>query len=117
MARAVRTPAQAAADMARPDPPPAPPQEPEVPPMSKAEEVRRRMEEENPKALFFDGMDDAIIGVAKRKLSEPLVAYSFEACIKIFMDRDGMDYDDAVEFFDFNIADAWLGEGTPVFID
>jgi len=27
-----------------------------------------------------------------------------------------MEYDEAVEYFDFNIKGAWVGETTPVFI-
>ena len=32
------------------------------------------------------------------------------------MDRDGMSYEDAIEFFDFNMIGAWVGEFTPIFI-
>jgi hypothetical protein len=28
-----------------------------------------------------------------------------------------MDYDEAVEFFDFNIAAAYVGPGTPIFME
>ena len=47
----------------------------------------------------------------------PLAAYDRAKCIKILMDRDGMTEDAAEEFFEFNVIGAWLGEGTPVFID
>ena len=36
-------------------------------------------------------------------------------CISIFA-RD-MGYEDAIEHFDFNVIGAWLGEGTPIFIE
>ena len=28
-----------------------------------------------------------------------------------------MGYEDAIEHFDFNVIGAWLGEGTPIFIE
>jgi hypothetical protein len=33
------------------------------------------------------------------------------------MERDGMSREDAEEYFDFNVAGAWVGEGMPVFLD
>jgi hypothetical protein len=81
------------------------------------ERVEERLKEENPKALFADGFDDAIVGIACRATSDPLVAYSRDLCIKVLMDRDGMSEEEANEFFDFNVIGSWVGEGTPVFID
>ena len=31
--------------------------------------------------------------------------------------RDGMSYDEAMEYFDFNVQGAWVGENTPIFLD
>ena len=74
------------------------------------------IQEQNPEALTADGFDDAIMGIAYRAGSEPLVAYSISLCIQVLMDRDGMDYDGAVEYFNFNVVDAYVGEGTPIFV-
>ena len=30
--------------------------------------------------------------------------------------KDGMEYDEALEYFDFNIAGSYVGEQTPIFI-
>ena len=76
-----------------------------------------RLSELNPKALSADGFDDAIIGVAQRHGSEPLLAYSISKCLKVLVDRDGMSEEDAQEFFDFNVIGAWVGDGTPIFSD
>jgi hypothetical protein len=32
------------------------------------------------------------------------------------MNRDGMSWEEAQEFFDFNIKGAWVGPNTPVFV-
>lgn len=70
----------------------------------------------NPKALLCDGFDDAIIGIAERINLGPVVAYSVEKIINIMMTRDEMSYEDAYEYFDYNIRGAWVGEYTPIFI-
>ena len=74
------------------------------------------IQEQNPEALTADGLDDAILGIAYRAGAAPLVAYSTSQCLKILMDRDGMSYDEASEFFEFNIVGAFVGPGTPVFV-
>jgi hypothetical protein len=76
-----------------------------------------RLSELNPQALSADGFDDAIIGIAQRHGSEPLLAYSIPKCIKVLVERDGMSEEDAQEFFDFNVLGAWVGDGTPIYID
>lgn len=64
--------------------------------------------------LFVDGFDDAIIGVAERIGMEPVVAYSTPKIIEILARE--MTEDEAVEFFEFNILGAYVGERTPVFV-
>lgn len=73
--------------------------------------------EQNPKALTADGFDDCIIGIATRYGMEPVLAYDRGKCIKVLMDRDGMDHEEAEEFFEFNVIGAWMGDGTPLFVD
>lgn len=70
----------------------------------------------NPDALLCDGFDDAIIGLAERINLGPVVAYSVEKIIEILMHRDGMGYEDAWDYFSYNILGAWVGENTPIFI-
>lgn len=70
----------------------------------------------NPDALLCDGFDDAIIGLAERINLGPVVAYSVEKIIEILMHRDGMEYEDAWDYFSYNILGAWVGENTPIFI-
>jgi hypothetical protein len=53
--------------------------------------IEEQLTEENPKALFADGFDDALIGIARRANGDALAAYSREKCVKVLMDRDGMD--------------------------
>ena len=39
-----------------------------------------------------------------------------DKCFEILVERDGMEYEDAVENFEFNVVGAWVGDNTPVFI-
>jgi hypothetical protein len=70
----------------------------------------------NPSALLCDGFDEAIIGIAERIGLGPVVAYDVEKMLDIMIERDGMTYEEAREYFDFNIIGAWMGEFTPIFI-
>jgi len=74
--------------------------------------------------LMFEGLlflsekefDAAIIGVAERIGMDAVVAYDTTKIIEILCERDGMDDEEAAEYFEFNIAGAYVGERTPIFI-
>jgi len=59
--------------------------------------------------LKADGFDDAIIGIDEETMK---LIYSVSKCIEILM-RD-MDEEEAVEYFDFNVKGAYMGEKTPI---
>jgi len=60
--------------------------------------------------------DAAILGVADRIGMSPIVAYDTAKILDILCERDGMEGDEAVEYFEFNIVGAYVGERTPIFI-
>lgn len=64
--------------------------------------------------VFADGYDDAIVGVASCR-GETVVVYDATKIVDT-LEADGMSRDDALEFFDFNIAGAYVGENTPAFL-
>lgn len=67
----------------------------------------------------WDGYDEAIIGPAniwhKKGQSEVLV-YNAETIRNILMSRDGMTFEDAREFIEFNIEGAYIGPDTPILV-
>lgn len=67
--------------------------------------------------LYADGFEKAIIGIGKRCSQPDIVAYDTEKILEILQNRDGMTELEAVEYFEFNIAGAWVGEETPIFIE
>ena len=71
------------------------------------------LSEEYPDLLKADGFDEAIIGVVER-LGTQAICYDTEKVIEILM-RD-MSEEEAWEYFQYNIAGAWVGEHTPFFL-
>lgn len=66
---------------------------------------------------MMDGYDDCIVGVCTRFGQPPIVAYDRGKVIQKLMMDDGMEYEEAEEFFAFNQLGAWAGEQTPCFIE
>tara|TARA_R110000824_G_scaffold327563_1_gene514416 strand:+ start:729 stop:947 length:219 start_codon:yes stop_codon:yes gene_type:complete len=66
--------------------------------------------------LTADGFDNAILGTTTSWEGVEVMVYSVTKCLEILMERDGMSEDEAVEFFDFNVAGAYVGELTPLFV-
>ena len=62
--------------------------------------------------LKADGLDDALIGVETKTMR---LIYSSSACIEILAKTMG--FENAVEYFGFNIECAYMGEKTPIFCE
>lgn len=60
-------------------------------------------------------MDEAIVGLVSAPGGSRVTCYDRDMVIDILM-RDGMDRDEAEEFFSFNIEGAYMGEETPVYL-
>jgi len=59
--------------------------------------------------LKADGFDDAIIGIDEETMR---LIYSVSKCIEILCKE--MNEEEAVEYFDFNVKGAYMGEKTPI---
>jgi hypothetical protein len=64
--------------------------------------------------LKADGFDEAIIGV--EEVSMRLI-YSVSKCIDILIARDGMSWEAAAEFFNFNVSGSYMGAKTPIWCE
>jgi len=72
----------------------------------------------NESVILADGLEDAFVGVARRfGWTQPVAVYDYRKCIEIFEERDDMSQEQAVEFFEFNVIGAWVGDQTPIFVD
>jgi hypothetical protein len=65
--------------------------------------------------MLADGFEDAFLGIGTQ-FNRHFAIYDRQKCIEILMDRDGMHEEEAEEYFEFNVAGAWVGHGTPVFV-
>ena len=79
------------------------------------EEVKLMLEEENPEALLFDGHESALVGVARRCGQPVLAVYDEELIIQSLI-AQGLSAEDAEEFYEFNVAGAWVGPMTPIIL-
>ena len=67
--------------------------------------------------LKADGFDKAIIGQTyDMVVSEERLIYSFDKCVEILVERDGMTSEEAIEFLDFNVLCAYIGKDQPIFV-
>lgn len=65
-------------------------------------------------ALLADGFEGALIGHTQG--ANVVAVYDYDACVNILIERDDMDYMDAIEFMEFNVVGSYVGEKTPIFI-
>lgn len=72
--------------------------------------------ENNPKACFIQGHDNAILGMVKQHGKFCLILYDPLKIIDNLMVNDGMSYEDAVEYFQYNIECAYGGKHTPAML-
>jgi len=70
------------------------------------------IKEFNPEAMFADGFNDSILTYD----TKGRVVYPVDSILETLMERDGMTYEEAREYFDFNIDGAYVGEYTPIYI-
>ena len=71
--------------------------------------------DDEPEILFADGYDSAIEGVVWDG-ERTRVVYRMESILEILMDQ-GMTYDEASEYFDFNVAKTYVGVYTPLYLE
>ena len=79
--------------------------------------IRKSIEEDfasTEDVLFADGLDTAIIGFEPNLWK---VVYSRNRVVDILMQRDGMGADDAIEFAEYNIFGAYVGDKTPLWVE
>ena len=84
------------------------------------------------KILLADGFEDAFMGVVESFGTAPKACYDYQKCIEILtsnfdtvrhtltegdVEDEVMTYNEAVEYLEFNVTQAYVGEHTPAFIN
>jgi hypothetical protein len=77
------------------------------------QEIAKQLGEEET-ILLADGLENAFLGIG-RQFTHPIAIYSYKKTLKCLKGM-GMDREDAEEYFQFNIAGAFVGDQTPVFL-
>jgi hypothetical protein len=71
------------------------------------------MHEEDSDSLFADGFDSCIIGL---DMKTSVVVYDYYKIINLLISH-GMSQEEALEYAEYNILGAYVGEKTPIFIN
>ncbi|MGR5451954.1 hypothetical protein ACP3V3_19770 [Vibrio sp. PNB22_3_1] len=84
----------------------------------KASELHERALELDRSVMLADGLDEALVGylISSEHDGWLTSVYSIEKIIRLLV-LQGMSEDEAWEWFDFNIEGAYVGPGTPVYIN
>lgn len=80
--------------------------------LKRQEELKSSIAEANELAMLVDGHDNALAGWS----TDGKAIYRVYDIVATLMERDGMTYEEAIEYFDFNILGAYVGEYTPIYM-
>ena len=61
----------------------------------------------------WSGCDEAIVGLGHRCGCDTVVVYDYDKLVDVFI-QQGMEEEESIEWIDFNILGAWIGEDTPI---
>lgn len=96
-------------------------------PSKSGQQIRERLANDNPEAILFDDLDDALIGVTlqtlvtdaiKEKQQKKLVGvYSRMEILKTLMFDQGIPSDDVIEYFEYNITGLSVGLWMPIIVE
>jgi hypothetical protein len=64
--------------------------------------------------LKADGYDDCVLGYDYSGDGVIRLIYSVDCIINKLVSEDNMDIEDAIEYFEFNMRGAYVGEQTPI---
>ena len=81
-----------------------------------AEAILEYIRDNFPDSLLANGYDSAIIGVAGGN-DTGRVVYSIPKMIEICMKELAVDYNEALEWLEYNTFNAFVGEFTPIYLD
>lgn len=64
--------------------------------------------------LTADGFEDALVGCTYG--ANVVAVYDINKMIEVLIE-EGMEYEDAIEFLDYNVVGAYVGDKTPQYIN
>ena len=79
--------------------------------MNKIESLKSEFPDDE--LIIADGFDDAILGY---DVDNGRIVYSISLCIEILIDNEGMNEEEALDHFYYNVKGSYIGERTPLYI-
>lgn len=79
-------------------------------------DIKNNFENDEENIILLTDLDAALVGIGERIGMPPVAVYDSKRCVEILMEHYNMTYEEALDYFDFNICGAYLGEHTPMFI-
>ncbi len=77
--------------------------------------IEEELEAINPSALLADGFEGALVGWGHQASKTPVAIYNYDKCVEILV-KEGSSEEDAIEWMEYNVVSAWVGEHTPIFM-
>ena len=71
---------------------------------------------ESNELMTMDGYDDCILGVG-RVFQDYKIIYDTNKILHKMVEEQGMTTEEAIEFYEYNIVGAYMGEATPIFLE
>ena len=65
--------------------------------------------------IFANGFEKALLG-AGRQAHRDVAVYDYDKCVRILMKREKWTEEEALEWMEYNVVGAYVGESTPVFV-
>jgi hypothetical protein len=59
--------------------------------------------------------DSCVVGLGYRFSSGALAVYDIDQVLRV-LGEGGVDEEEAIEYFEFNVIGSWMGDGTPIFV-
>ena len=84
--------------------------------MTLRDEINDHLIEMDESTMLMDGFDEALIGFAERINTPLLAVYDWNKMVDVLVERDGLEYEEAVEYISYNCAGAWVGDRTPMIL-
>ena len=66
--------------------------------------------------LLANDFEDAFMGLG-RQGNNNLAVYDYEKCVLILMKKEDWTEEEAIEWMEYNVVGAWVGEQTPIFVE
>ena len=77
------------------------------------ERIKEGIAELSPDTILWDGFDEALVGLEETTAK---AVYDVGKMVKILIERDDMTEEEALDYLNYNVFNAYVGKMTPIHI-